>query len=706
METMKKGNRLGQETSPYLLQHAQNPVDWYPWGSEALTRARREAKPIFLSIGYSACHWCHVMERESFEDEETAKIMNAHFINIKVDREERQDLDHIYMTAVQAMTQRGGWPMSVFLTPDLEPFYGGTYFPPDDRMGMPSFKKVLLGVSNAWTTKREDVVNSAKQLTSALVEINENKTKGQSQPAVSLKLIADAAHAIAGNFDKIHGGFGNAPKFFHTMDLKVLLREWKRSGEATTLGMVTLTLDQIARGGVYDHLGGGFHRYSTDEKWLAPHFEKMLYDNALLAEVYLETYQATKQVDFAHVARQILDYVLREMTSEEGGFFSTQDADTEGVEGKFYVWSHAEIEQLLGKDLAGQFTRVYNVLPEGNWEGHNILHLQKSLDELAADLGTDRQWLEESLAVARRKLFAARAERVAPFRDEKVLVSWNGLMIHAMAMGYQVLGDERYLAAAQAAAIFVLEKMGAGLDGKGPMQHAHKDGRSRFTAYLDDYASLCHALVTLYESDFDSRWVTAADGLASTMIARFWDDKAHGFYFTAVDHEKLISRPKDIHDGATPSGTSMAVSALVRMGKLTQRAEYLKKAELTLQASSEMMRTIPTATGQLLVALDMLMDHPQEIVVAPGESAEEVESVLRILRNHFLPNRVLLLAKRGVDSSKLLQPLLTEKVPVKGQTTVYICENFSCQSPLVGTENIEKTLAALSRQDQEPKHYA
>lgn len=685
-------NRLAREASPYLQQHSRNPVDWYPWGEEALARAKRENKPIFLSVGYSACHWCHVMEEESFEDEETAKLMNASFVNIKVDREERPDIDHIYMNAVQVMTQHGGWPMSVFLTPDREPFYGGTYFPKEDRMGMPSFKKILTGVANAWSTRREEVTKSAQQLTAALDEMSRPPATSGA-PRVSLELVDHAVQHVARNFDTSYGGFGSAPKFFHTMNLRLLLRQAKRAGNPAALQMVKITLDHLTRGGIYDQLGGGFHRYSTDQQWLVPHFEKMLYDNALLSELYLETYQATRDVDLAQTARETLDYVLREMTSPEGGFYSTQDADSEGVEGKFYVWTRAEIFALLDKEGAEQFCKVYDVTERGNWEGHTILNRPRALAEEAQALGLEKSWLEDSLSASRRKLYAARAKRVAPFRDEKILTSWNGMMIESFAKGYQVLGDERYLAAARAAADFLLEKVWLEEKGEKRLRHVYKDGMARTAAFIDDYACLVNGLVSLYESDFDVKWIRAAKALTETMITQFWDATDAGFFLTAQDHEKLITRPKDLHDGATPSGSAMAVQALIRLGQLTGNVGLLDRAEKALQAAAVTLHHIPTGTGQSALDLEWLLSEPREVVLIGGESAEDAESALRLIRETFSPNQVVACAMAPEVAALAKEiPLFADRKAVGGEVTLYVCRRFTCQAPVHGLAAIEQAL--------------
>ncbi len=631
------------------------------------------------------------MEKESFENPDIAKVMNEHFINIKVDREERPDLDNIYMSAVQLMTQHGGWPMSVFLTPELDPFYGGTYFPPEDRGGMPSFKRILLGVAATWNGKKDEVLKSAKQLSSAVIEM------GNPAPTSAGKLCLEIAdHAIERakqHFDTEYGGFGNAPKFFHTMDLRLCLRHWKRTGDSEALDLVTKTLGKISEGGIYDHLGGGFHRYSTDRQWLVPHFEKMLYDNALLAEVFLETFQATQNVDYARVVRETLNYVLREMTSGEGGFFSTQDADSEGEEGKFYVWEKEEIQNILDSELASLVEKIFEVSSSGNWEGKNILHRQHSFDSWANKLGVERDWLEDSLANAQRKLFASRSQRVAPFRDEKVLLAWNAMMIHSLALGYQVLGDERYLNAACSAGDFLWEKLCEPNRSTGlTLLHGYKDGRARVSGFLDDYAAYVNALISLYESRFESRWIQRAVQVAEAMIAHFWDASTSAFYFTSLSHEKLISRPRELHDGATPSATSFAITSLLRLGRMTGRQDFTTTAEKALIHLEENMRTLPGANGQAIIALSFLLGRPQEIVVVPGKSPDETETVLQALRTHFLPDKVVAFAE-PIPSNELA-PLLRGKRSLGDETTVYFCENFTCEEPVSGVDAFVKLLSS------------
>jgi uncharacterized protein YyaL (SSP411 family) len=670
-------NRLADETSPYLLQHANNPVDWHPWGPEALARAKAEQKPIFLSIGYSACHWCHVMEHESFENEAIAKVLNESFVPIKVDREERPDLDQIYMQAVQMMTGRGGWPMSMFLTPDLEPFYGGTYWPPTGRMGMPGFDQVLAAVSEAWRERRGQVREQAAQLTAELARAaGMNEAPGE----LSLAPLTSAEAALERIFDHRYGGFGTAPKFPHPMDLRVLLRVWRRTPREGLLKLVTLTLDKMAAGGIYDQLGGGFHRYSVDERWLVPHFEKMLYDNALLAVCYLEAFQATGNGEYARVARETLDFVLREMTGPDGGFYSTQDADSEGEEGKFYVWTPAEVEAVLGEREAKTFCYVYDVSPEGNFEGRNILNLPKTLAQCAKILDRELAELTAELAQSRAKLLAVRGGRVPPGLDDKVLVSWNGLMIDAMSQAAGVLGEPRYLLAAGRAAEFISQRLRRD-DGR--LLHAWRGGRARFDAYLDDYACFANSLVSLYEAGFDERWIRLAAELADVMLEHFADVDGSGFFYTAADHEPLIARQKEVQDSSTPSGNAMAATALVRLGKLCGRTDYLDAARRTLAASGKLLSQHPTAAGQLLIALDFTLGPAAELVVMAPPGEADADAVLAEVRRRYLPNKVV--ARRPVGSSSpLLDGLFAGKPTPASGVALYVCHNFTCDTPAIG----------------------
>jgi uncharacterized protein YyaL (SSP411 family) len=688
MTQLQFSNHLLNETSPYLRQHAHNPVDWYPWGPEALERARRLDRPIFLSIGYSACHWCHVMEHESFEDPEVANILNNQFVSIKVDREERPDLDQIYMTAVQLLTGQGGWPMSMFLTPDLKPFYGGTYFPPDDRYGRPSFKRLLLALAEAWGTRRDEITQSSAQITERLQQAGRvEPADGQLEP----RLLQNAVGMHARIFDPTYGGFGSAPKFPHPMELRLLLRVWKRFGDEEALHMARLTLDRMAMGGIYDHLGGGFHRYSTDERWLVPHFEKMLYDNALLTVAYLEAYQATGDPLYRQVVEETLGYVQREMTSPEGPFYSTQDADSEGEEGKFYVWSAQEIEQILGKERADIFTYVYDVTPEGNWEAHNILHRTRRNEQDARMLGLPEAELSRVLEESKRALFAVRSERVWPGRDEKVLTSWNGLMIGALAQAAQVLENADYSAAAARAADFILQSMRTA-DGR--LLRTYSAGsEAKLNGYLEDYAFLLDALVSLYEASFEARWIEAALSLAHVLIEQFWDNAAGGFFYTGQNHEALITRTKDPHDSSIPSGNSMAVLALLRLSELTGQQHLRDKAEATLRLFRGLMAASPMAAGQMLVALDFFLGPVQEFAVVGDLASEETRRALQIIRGNFRPNSVVAMKATGKDESFRpdLLPLLADKM-ARGTVTTYICQNFSCQAPLVGIEALEVAL--------------
>lgn len=682
-------NRLGQETSPYLLQHAYNPVDWYPWGTEALELSRKLDKPIFLSIGYSACHWCHVMEHESFQNPQIAALMNQHFINIKVDREERPDLDQIYMTAVQLMTGRGGWPMSVFLSPTLKPFFGGTYWPPAAQRGMPGFADILTGVHEAWSKRRQEVDESAERLTSAIVE--DSIPKHEPSP-LNADLIRNAATVLCQRADRREGGFGGAPKFPHSMDLRVLLRAWKRFGDEDALAVVTLTLDKMAAGGIYDHLGGGFHRYSTDVRWLAPHFEKMLYDNALLVPLYLEAWQATHNDDYLRVVRETLDYVLREMTHSDGGFYSTQDADSEGVEGKFFVWSEAEILSILGPDDCRTFCLCYDVSSHGNWEETNILNRRKTPAEAAQLLNLAEPELESRLEQCRQKLFAVRSQRIWPGRDEKILTSWNGLMLSAFSQAAQVLAEPRYAQAARRAADFLLGTLKRDDD---RLWHAFKDGQARLNGYLDDYASAIDGLVDVFQAIQDSKYLIAATRLAEQMRAQFEDTADGGFFYTSHDHEELIARQKDVQDNATPSGNSMAATALLRLGRLTGRADFEQVAERTLNMLSGVARRYPSAAGQTLAAIDFWLGPTFEIALIEGSaSSPEFVSMQRTILDSFIPNKVVAIRPSTlVDADIPAELKLLKGKPARGgQPTAYVCEHGTCGMPQVGAAALARVL--------------
>ena len=686
-------NHLAHETSPYLLQHQNNPVNWYPWGPEAHARAREENKPIFLSIGYSACHWCHVMEHESFESAAIAKILNEKFVAVKVDREERPDLDQIYMNVTQMMTGRGGWPMSVFLTPGLKPFYAGTYFPPTARGGMPGFDQVLLAVDDAWKNRREHAEDMSDQLVAELKKA-EQAAASADVSELTRELIDGAVSHLTRSFDSTWGGFGGAPKFPHPMDLQLLLRHWHRTGKQPSLDMVKKTLDRMAAGGIYDHLGGGFARYSVDARWLVPHFEKMLYDNALLAATYAEAYQATGDGEYARVARETIDYILRDMTDPLGGFYSTEDADSEGEEGKFYVWTPDEIDAILGEEAGAVFGRVYDVTDGGNFEGHNILNLSKTLAQSAMVLGMAEGELRNLLASSRKKLFAEREKRVHPAKDDKVLVSWNGLMIDALARAGAALGEPRYTDAAAKAADFI---HGTLRRPDGRLLHTWRHGVAKLDAYLDDYACLANSLISLYEATFDASRLVEAVRLADLVLAYFADKKNGGFFYTADDHEQLIARNKEVADSSTPAASAMAATVLVRLAKLTGEEKYRSAGETSLAVGVGFMRQAPTAMGQSLVALDFHLGPTYELVLAGGFATAEAVAALAGLRRQFFPNRVLASANPGESPPELLAPLLAGKSADGNEPTLFVCEGFTCQAPVVGAAAITAKLAALPR---------
>ncbi len=686
MSDHKHTNRLAGETSPYLLQHAHNPVEWYPWGEEALERARSEDKPILLSIGYSACHWCHVMERESFENEEIARLMNENFVNIKVDREERPDLDQIYMSAVQMMTRHGGWPLTVFLTPDLVPFYGGTYFPPEDRYNIPGFPRILQGVSEAYRTRPEEVRQSSTEILAELRRMNVTRESAQS---LSTSLLDAAFGALSRSYDRQHGGFGGAPKFPSSMSLDFLLRTYKRTGDEEALRMATHTCRRMAQGGMYDQLGGGFHRYSVDAEWLVPHFEKMLYDNALLSRLYLHAFQVTGDDFFRRVVTETLDYVVREMTGEGGGFYSTQDADSEGVEGKFFVWDEREIVGLLGEHDARLFNAFYGVTPAGNFEGHNILHVRQTSEEAARVLKVPEERLADVLERGRQTLFETREKRIKPGRDEKVLTAWNGLMIESFAEAAAALGREDYRLAAERAASFLLST----LRRSGLLLHVYKDGQARHVGFLDDYSYVLSALITLFETTGEARWLTESKALADKMVEEFWDEDEGGFFYTGRSGEQLIVRNKDYFDNATPSGNSVAADALLRLATLTGEEDYRRKAVNVLRLVRDTAERYPNAFGYALGAVDFYLSTPKEIVVIFPEGEEDAaRPFAEEIWTRYLPNKVVVLAAEGDARLEGLVPLLQDRRAESGNVTAYVCENYTCQRPVNSAEELAEQL--------------
>ena len=665
-------NRLAQETSPYLLEHANNPVDWYPWGPEALVRAKRENKPILLSIGYSACHWCHVMARESFEDPEIATLMNRDFIPIKVDREERPDLDQVYMRAVQGMTGSGGWPMTAFLLPDGTPFFAGTYFPPMDRFGMPSFRRVLTAVADAFRNRMAEVEATAAQVREYLQRPAIPLAAGALRPA----LLDEAYARLARDHDATYGGFGGAPKFPQPMLIDVLLRTHRRSGDPAALGMAVQTLRAMAAGGMYDQLGGGFHRYSVDERWLVPHFEKMLYDNALLPRAYLDAWQLTGDIAFRRVAEETLEFVRRELRSPEGGFYSSLDADSEGEEGRFYVWTRRELERALGVDDAAAVARAFDVTDAGNFEGRNILHPLTPNATAVLDAVRDR-------------LLAAREQRVRPQRDEKVIAGWNGLMLRAFAEAARVLDRPDLLSIAEANARFLLSRMRSGER----MQRSYKDGRATLAGYLEDQAAVADGLLSLYEATFDGAWLDELRRLVRELLAAFWDEPRAAFFDTAADQERLMVRPQDVTDNAIPSGTSMAVDVLRRAGMLLGEDLWMAKARSTLERLAPTAAKAPLAFGRLLAALDFELGRPVELAVIGTPADPQTKRLLDVARLRYLPNRLVAAAPEG-DGRGI--PLLAERRALDGEATAYLCEGFVCQSPTTDPVELDRQLERFS----------
>jgi uncharacterized protein YyaL (SSP411 family) len=666
-------NRLAQETSPYLLQHAHNPVEWYPWGDEAFARARTEDKPILLSVGYSACHWCHVMERESFESHPIAALMNQHFVNVKVDREERPDVDQIYMQAVQSMTGHGGWPMTVFLTPEGAPFYGGTYFPPEDRQGMPAFPRLLQAIADAWTNRRGEVLRSSQQIAAEL-----NKADGlrASTQLLSQEILFSAYQGISAQLDERLGGLGGAPKFPQPMIWEFVLRFWKRSGNSLAKSMVETTLTRMARGGIYDQLGGGFHRYSVDAQWLVPHFEKMLYDNGQLASLYLHAWLAFGNPEYRRITEETLEYVLREMTDPSGGFYSAQDADSEGEEGKFFVWSPDEVRAVLGAG-ADDALRYWGVDRGPNFEGHSILWVPGEPDP-------------ERIADARRRLFAAREPRVHPARDDKVLAAWNGLALRAFAEAGRALGRADFVAAARRNAEFLMRDMRR--DGR--LLRTWKAGQAKLKGYLEDYAMVAAALIDVYEATFERRWLDESRNLADEMLRLFWDESVGGFYDTGIDHEALIVRPRNLFDNAVPSGSAVAIETLLRLRVLTGEASYESRALTALRAMADLMGRHPTAFGRFLCAHDFnLGPHVEVALITPR--LEETAGLVEEVFGRYLPNRVVAGARAGDAAAAAGLPLLEGRSVVDGRPTAFVCQNYACELPATDRATLARQLDAL-----------
>ncbi len=667
-------NRLARETSPYLLQHAHNPVDWYPWGEEAFARARDEDKPILLSVGYSACHWCHVMEHESFENPEIAALMNRHFVSVKVDREERPDVDQIYMQAVQSMTGHGGWPMTCFLTPHGEPFYGGTYFPPVERHGLPAFPRLLQALADAWANRRGEVTASARQLGETLAQADRLRSSTQ---LLTDEILFGAFQALSAQFDEKEGGLGGAPKFPQPMLWEFVLRFWRRAKNARARQMAHTTLTMMARGGIYDQVGGGFHRYSVDAHWLVPHFEKMLYDNAQLASLYLHGWLAFGDPEYRRVTEETLDYLLREMTDPAGGFYSATDADSEGHEGKFFVWTPDELREVLGEADAAVAARYWGVDRGPNFEGENILYLAGEPDP-------------ERIAPIRKKLHAARARRVHPARDDKVLASWNGLACRAFAEAGRALGRPDYVAAAVKNADFVLREMRR--DGR--LLRTWKAGEAKLKGYLEDYAMVAAALVDVYEATFDRRWLDEARGLAEDMVRLFWDERLEGFYDTGVDHERLIVRPRNLFDNAVPCGSSVAIETLFRLAILTGESRYEATAVRALRPMADLMARHASGFGRFLCALDFHLGPVVEIALLAPERGDGIQALAAEVFGRYLPNRVVTGSIAGDPRGAEGIPLLQGREAIGGKPTAYVCRNYACELPVTDRESLARQLDA------------
>ncbi len=689
MTTPRRPNRLADQTSPYLLQHANNPVDWYPWGPEALSRAEAEDKPILLSIGYAACHWCHVMERESFENEATARVMNENFVCIKVDREERPDLDDIYMAATIALSGGGGWPMTVFLTPEQAPFFAGTYFPPQDQAGRPGFVSLITRIAELWQRDRDQLFRQAGELT----EYIRSQSELDPPQTITAETIPRAIAHLSRSFDPEWGGFGDAPKFPPCQALHLLMRHASKTGDDASLTMLHKTLQKMKDGGLYDQIGGGFARYSTDREWHVPHFEKMLYDNAQLARVYVEAYSLTKEPEYERIARETLDYVVREMQAPEGGYFSATDADSEGVEGKFFTFTTAELRAILEPEELRAFCAYYDVSPKGNWEGTNVLRVTQTQQQVSKGLGLDRDAFESLLGRARIKVFAARAERPAPLLDDKILVSWNGLMIAAMAEAGRVLGRDEYVASARRAADFIFERL---VDDDGRLLRTARGSVAHLRAYLEDYSYLADGLVDLYEASGDPTALQRATGLCDVLLSDFLDPSTGSFFQTAANHERLLVRGRDGNDGALPNANAIAARALHRVGRHLDRAEFTLAASAALRAYGHRIERLPRAHLTSLNVLDEVLAQPIEMVFAG--SWEQTQSLRREVASHYLPNR--LIGHAAGDGDGNPTPLLTAKTTKDGKGALYVCRDYHCERPITSPADVAGLLKATTKDAQ------
>ncbi len=691
----QRGNRLRYEKSPYLLQHANNPVDWFPWGEKAFEKAHREDKPIFLSIGYSTCHWCHVMEKESFEDYEVAKLLNEAFVCIKVDREERPDIDNLYMTVCQLMTGSGGWPLTIIMTPDKKPFFAATYIPKENRSGRAGLITLIPQIQKLWKEQRDVLIKTVDQITAVLNRIS----KDHNVESLHESILKTTYQKLRQNFDETNGGFGNKPKFPSPHNLLFLLRYWNRNNEKEALEMVEKSLQNMHAGGLFDHVGFGFHRYSTDEKWLLPHFEKMLYDQAMLALVYTEAYQITKNKNYGIIAHKIFSYTLRDMTAPDGGFYSAEDADSEGEEGKFYLWTEDDIKEVLGKN-ANLIIKTYNIQNDGNFteeatdtkNNRNILYISKRIDVIANELGISEQDFYSRLSKAREKLFEHREKRVHPHKDDKILTDWNGLMIAALAKGSRIFGERKFKDAAQRSVDFILSKM---RQSDGRLLHRYRDEEAAIMANLDDYAFFIWGLIELYETTFDVHYLQTALDLNRDLISHFWDDKHDGFYFTPDDGEDLIIGQKQIYDGAIPSGNSVALLNLLRLGKLTANPELEEMASKMVHLFANRIKQSPTGYTQFLIALDFMIGPTYEVVIAGDSKAGDTKKMLQTLTKHFIPNKVVILRPQEIKSPMIdgLTGYTENNTSINGRATAYVCANFNCKSP---TTDINEMLTLLN----------
>lgn len=676
---MNKTNRLINETSPYLLQHSHNPVDWFPWCDEAFQKAANEDKPIFLSIGYSTCHWCHVMEKESFEDEEVAQLMNETFVSIKVDREERPDIDHIYMMICQMMTGSGGWPLSIIMTHDRKPFFSGTYFPKENRYGRISFKELIRSIDNAWKTKRKEIIESADELTIFL----KNIYKKGSQTNITEEILENGFDSFSKRFDDKFGGFGSAPKFPSPHNLMFLLRYWKKSGNDLALEMVTKTLTKMKMGGIYDHVGFGFHRYSTDKEWLVPHFEKMLYDQAMLIIIYTEVYLATKNEEFKRTAEEIIEYLMRDMHDPKGGFYSAEDADSEGIEGKFYVWKQNEITDALGEQDAKFAFKVFNTTETGNFleestrqlTGNNILHLKKPIDELAKEFNLTNDQFTMKLDSIRKKLFDYRKKRIHPFKDDKVLLDWNSLMIAALSIAGRAFNNKEYISIAQDCYNFLNDNLKSESD---ELLHMYRNNRASVPAKLDDYAFLIWGLIELYQSTFETKYILRAIELCQFAIDKFWDNNGSGFFFTSDDDPSLLVRTKEIYDGAIPSGNSVMFNNLLRLARISSNPDFEEYANKLLNSFSENVNRAPSGSTFLLSSLDFYFGNSFEIIIALGKTNKDLDKTITELNSNFIPNKVVIVKN---DSFSLPFDFLKNYSANTDAPLIYVCKNFKCQLP-------------------------